>query len=76
MVMLNETIGLVRSLEYIVACFSMRPLLLAVSTVIFIWPTAPGSRWSELTTAAVQPQVGWTRSITRISLPTFLTSNT
>jgi hypothetical protein len=75
-VMLNEISGLVRSLEYIVTCFSICPFLLVVSTVAFIWPTAPGSRWSELTTAAVQPQVGWTRSITRVSLPTLLISNT
>lgn len=76
MVMLNVTIGVVRSLEYIVTCFSICPFLLAVSTVAFIWPIDLGSRWSELTTAAVQPQEGWTRLITSVSVPILLTSNT
>lgn len=74
MLKVRVSMGLARSFENTVTCFSNRPRLYAVSTVAFTLPTAPGSRWSELTTAAVQPQVEETRSITRGSLPTLFTS--
>jgi len=76
MTTLREITGLVRSFEYTLMYFTRVPLLPVVSTVAFICPTAPGSRWLELTTAAAQPQEGWTRSMISGSFPALRISNT
>ncbi len=76
MTTLNVITGFVRSLEYMLICFTRGPLLPFVSTLVFICPTAPGSRWLELTTAAVQPQEGTTRSMVSGSFPAFRTVKT
>lgn len=73
---LRDKTGLVRSFEYTEMCFTTRPDRPAVSTVALICPVAPGSRWSELTTAAAHPQEGWIFSMIRVSLPTLRTVNT